>query len=280
MKQDVGAYYDQTQNHYKRWWQLEKGMALHYGLWYKSTTNFLEALTNTNLYLANLAQIEDGQKVLDAGCGVGGSSIFLAKNYKAKVVGITLSELQAETAKNNAANHQLEESIKFQVENFTQTGFENDQFDLIWACESSSSAVDKQKMVNEWYRVLKPGGKLVISDFFKIDNVSNKEQQYLDQWSEIWAMAQLVSSSSLAQNLSKSGFEIEQTNDLTKFIFKTAQIMYKSYWLGLLPAILYNTIFGARPYARNHYKSGLYQYKTLKRGLWKYESILAIKPLW
>lgn len=279
MKQDVGAYYDQTQNHYKRWWQLEKGMALHYGLWYDSTSSFLEALTNTNLHLAELAQVEEGQEVLDAGCGVGGSSIFLAKNYNANVVGITLSELQAETANKNAVKYQLEQSTKFQVEDFTKTGFANDQFDLIWACESSSSAANKQEMANEWYRILKPGGKLVISDFFKIDNVSNNEQRQLDQWSEIWAMAPLVSSSSLALNLSKSGFVIEQTNDLTDHIYKTAQKMYKSYWLGLLPAVLYNTLLGARLYARNHYKSGLYQYKTLKRGLWKYESFLVIKPL-
>jgi len=279
MEQDVGAYYNQTQNHYQRWWQLEKGMALHYGIWHDTTSDFIEALANTNIHLAELANVSEGQQVLDAGCGVGGSAIFLAKNFNANVTGITLSDLQAKTARDNAIKHQVDGSTNFQVVDFTQTGLVNEKFDLIWACESSSSAADKQVMANEWYRLLKPGGKLVLSDFFKADNISENEQKLLDQWSEIWAMAPLVSSTSLGQNLSNSGFEIKQVNNLTKNIYKTARRMYTSYWLGLIPSVLYNILFGAKPYARNHYKSGLYQYKSLKLGLWQYECILAIKPL-
>ena len=167
MKQDVAAYYNQTQNHYQRWWQLTKGMALHYGIWYEDTTSFLESLNNTNKHLAELAEITEGQRVLDAGCGVGGSAIFLANNHKAQVTGITLSDLQVATALENATKHNVEHLTKFKVSDFCKTSFADERFDVIWACESSSSAVDKQKMVAEWYRLLKPGGKLVISDFFK-----------------------------------------------------------------------------------------------------------------
>ena len=188
MEHDVVAYYNQTQNHYKRWWHLEKGMALHYGIWHETTTTFLEALTNTNLYLAKLANVKEGQRILDAGCGVGGSSIFLAKNYKVNVTGITLSDLQAKTAQENAVKHQVAQTTDFQVLDFTKTGFPDKNFDLIWACESSSSAANKQAMTDEWFKLLKPGGKLVLSDFFKVDNISDNEQKLLDQWSEIWAM--------------------------------------------------------------------------------------------
>lgn len=278
MKQDVAAYYNQTQNHYQRWWQLSRGMALHYGIWHEDTRNFLESLNNTNKHLAELAGISTGQVVLDAGCGVGGSAIFLAQNNQAIVTGISLSDLQIETAKINTLIHHVDHLTDFKVLDFSNTKLKSSSFDLIWACESSSSAADKQQMAEEWFRLLKPGGKLVLSDFFKAKDSQNDKEQILDKWAVLWAMSPLVTNTFLNQQLEGAGFEIRQTNDLTDNIVKTAKRMYLSYWLGLIPSILYNTLFGARTYARNHYKSGLYQYNSLKQGLWQYKSILAIKP--
>ena len=279
MKQDVAAYYNQTQNHYQRWWQLSRGMALHYGVWYEDTRNFLESLSNTNKHLAELANVGAGQTVLDAGCGVGGSAIFLAKNKQAIVTGISLSDLQVETAKKNAIINQVAHITEFKVLDFCKTNLENESFDVIWACESSSSAADKQQMVEEWFRLLKPGGKLVLSDFFKTKDTQNNKADLLDKWTALWAMSPLVTDSYLVQQLEAAGFVISLANNLTKNIVKTAKRMYLSYWLGLIPSIIYNTFFGARKYARNHYKSGLYQYNSLEQGLWQYKSILAIKPV-
>ncbi|RLD21025.1 MAG: hypothetical protein DRI71_09630 [Bacteroidetes bacterium] len=278
MKQDVAAYYNQTQNHYQRWWHLSKGMALHYGLWYNNTGNFLEALTNTNKHLAELANINKGNKVLDAGCGVGGAAIFLANKFNADVLGITLSDLQIKTAQGNARKHKVAALTKFKKLDYCNTGLNNGSFDVIWACESSSSAADKQQMVDEWFRLLKPGGKLVLSDFFRANEKQSEKDQLLDKWVESWAMSPLITTNNLTGLLTSAGFTIHQTTDLTGNIYKTARRMYLSYWLGLVPSVLYNSIFGARAYARNHYKSGLYQYKALQQGLWKYHSLLAVKP--
>lgn len=279
MDQDVAAYYNQTQNHYQRWWHLDKSMALHYGLWYDNTRNFREALNNTNKYLASLADVQTGQRILDAGCGVGGSAIFLAQQYDAKVTGISLSDLQIKTAKTNGIKHQVEELVDFKLQDYARTEFEDHSFDLIWACESSSSAANKQAMIKEWYRLLKPGGKIVLTDFFRTQEENNNEGFLLDKWSEAWAMSSLITSTSLCNQLKNCGFHIHQVNNLTNFIKPTVNRMYASYWLGLLPSVIYNFIIGARPYARTHYKSGLYQYKSLQKKWWQYESILAVKPI-
>jgi len=79
---DIADYYNQTLNHYQNWWNLDKNMAVHYGIWDSHTRNFQESLTNTNLVLMNMAFIAHGDKILDAGCGVGGSAFFLAQNKK------------------------------------------------------------------------------------------------------------------------------------------------------------------------------------------------------
>lgn len=277
MEQDVAAYYNQTLNHYKRWWQLDKSMALHYGLWYDKTRNFTDALENTNKHLCQLANLSANQQVLDAGCGVGGSSIYMAKNYKASVTGISLSDLQVDNANEYAAHHQVSNKVKFKVADFTSTGFDDNQFDIIWACESSSSTPDKEAFARECYRLLKPGGKLVLSDFFIIEQAVD-HNGLLAQWVKLWAMSPLVTNKYFIGELVKVGFDLKQNNNLTKNINRTVKIMYRSYWLGAIPAVLYNLFFGARKYARNHYKSGLLQYKSLKQGLWEYRSLMVEKP--
>ena len=56
-------------------------MGLHYGIWDYTTKTLAEAIINTNRQLAFLGKVSATDKVLDAGCGVGGSAIFLAKYF-------------------------------------------------------------------------------------------------------------------------------------------------------------------------------------------------------
>lgn len=278
MKQEVAAYYDQTQNHYQRWWHLDKGMSLHYGLWDKNTSSFLTALENTNTYMAHQALVQEGEAVLDAGCGVGGAAIYLARNYSTRVTGITLSSLQVETARQNAKKHNVNHGTKFIEGDFTKTSFEDQSFDVIWACESSSSAVDKGQMLREWFRLLKPGGRIILLDFFKTEKSIDQTGKWLNKWCNLWAMSPLVTVKDFEQDLGANGFDLVQKENLTTRIAPTINRMYWSYLLGFIPANLYNLFFGARIYSRNHYKSGYYQYQAYKLGLWEYHSFLVKKP--
>ena len=252
-------------------------MSLHYGLWDAQTRNFVEALQKTNEYMAGLVGMSKDKNVLDAGCGVGGAAIYLAKQFRTQVTGLSLSELQVETARQNALKHSVDELVAFELKDFTNTGFADQSFDVIWACESSSSASNKEQMLKEWHRLLRPGGKIVLLDFFKFEGVSKEGEILLDKWSDLWAMSSLISVEKLSAELDSNGFKLEYQENLSKRIEPTIRWMYKSYLLGSLPARLYNLFFGARRYSRNHYKSGLYQQKTYKLGLWQYHAILAVK---
>ena len=85
--EDIARYYDLSETHYRRIWKLDKNHSLHYGYWDERTKNFKQALLRINEILAAFAEIKPGEKILDAGCGVGGSSAWLAKekNCKAEI---------------------------------------------------------------------------------------------------------------------------------------------------------------------------------------------------
>ena len=103
-------------------------------------------------------------RVLDVGCGIGGTSRHLAKSLgpNSKVQGITLSPNQVKRATELATEHNLP-NASFQVMNALAMDFPDDTFDLVWACESGEHMPDKKKYVEEMVRVLKPGGRLVIA---------------------------------------------------------------------------------------------------------------------
>lgn len=269
---NIADYYNQTLNHYERWWKLDKTLAVHYGFWDADTRNFSDALENTNHYLLKFADMKDSPRVLDAGCGVGGSSFFLAKQIQAKVTGITLSDKQLKYANEKAIEQKMTQLVDFKLEDYTKASFNDGVFDLIWAIESITSAPDKNKFAKEAFRILKPGGKLIIADYFK----TNKDDhgKLLDKWQTNWSMAPFLITNDYIDQFEKEGFSILKNQDVTEMIAKTSKRMYYSSLLGTLPSITYNILHNTSRYAKDHYKSGFYQYQALKKGLWKYRVLL------
>lgn len=163
---DIADYYNTTQIHYEQWWDLKKSLSLHYGIWEDHTKDFSDAVNNTNKIMLELANIKESDLVLDAGCGVGGAAIFICEQRNAKVTGITLSQRQIDFANTIIQKKGIENKVDFQLMDYTNTSFPDESFDVIWACESMSSATDKFMFIKEAHRLLKKGGKLILSDVF------------------------------------------------------------------------------------------------------------------
>jgi len=271
---DIADYYDQTLNHYQRWWHLDQSLAVHYGFWEKDTRSFKQALRNTNHYLMQMADVKENERILDAGCGVGGSCFFLAKEKNARVTGISLSQKQINYAiqKTQALNHT--DLVDFEIKDYSQTQYKASSFDLIWAIESITSAPDKIKFAEEAFRILKPGGRVIIADYFKSDEGEHDQSNYLDKWRQNWSMAPFLKLGEYVDLFERSGLSLVNQSDVTDLIYKTSKIMYQSAILGAIPSMVYNLFNSTSRFAKNHYKSGYYQYKALKKGLWNYQVLL------
>jgi tocopherol O-methyltransferase len=103
------------------------------------------------------------QKILDVGCGIGGSTLYLAQKFQAAATGITLSPVQASRATERSQTLGLSSRTQFQVANALEMPFADHSFDLVWSLESGEHMPDKQQFMAECCRVLRPGGLLILA---------------------------------------------------------------------------------------------------------------------
>ena len=153
--------------------------------------NFLQAkadFVHEMVKWGGLDKLSRGTTVLDVGCGIGGSSRILAREYGFEVTGITISPKQVQRA-----TELTPEGVpaKFQVDDALALSFPDNSFDVVWSIEAGPHMPDKAKYASEMMRVLKPGGILVVADWNQRDdrqkplNFWEKPvmRQLLDQWS-------------------------------------------------------------------------------------------------
>jgi cyclopropane fatty-acyl-phospholipid synthase-like methyltransferase len=277
-KQDISRYYDLSEVHYRKIWNLDKSRSLHYGYWDDSVKNFNEALLNINKVLADHAQIKEGEKILDAGCGIGGSSLWLANERNCYVVGISLNANQIKKANAYAKELGLDDKVFFEQKDYTNTLYSSNSFDVVWAIESVCYTDDKGTFLKEASRVLKPGGRLIIADFFKTENLRTKDAALIKQWANGWAINDFATAKEFNLKLKENGFKGIEFIDITQAIMPSAKKLYRSFFPGIIGAKLYR-IFNpnATSLGKNNVLNAKLQYTTLKKGLWKYIIVKATK---
>jgi geranyl diphosphate 2-C-methyltransferase len=108
---------------------------------------------------AALLDLRPGEEGFDCGCGRGGSSFLFARDFGARMTGITVSETQARFAREAAAQLGLAGQCAFHLENIYDGRQPSGAFDFIWACESTEYMPDRPRLFAEWWRLLRPGGR-------------------------------------------------------------------------------------------------------------------------
>jgi MPBQ/MSBQ methyltransferase len=137
-------------------------------------------------------------RILDVGCGIGGSTRYLAARWRktAQVVGVTISKAQAERAAALTRAQGLDNAV-FVEGDAGDLAFRDASFDVIWAMESEQHMPDKRHFIAEMFRVLKPGGVLVVAAWNIRDTrraaLSASETRHLRLLLDEWCHAQFIS---------------------------------------------------------------------------------------
>jgi len=165
--------------------------------------------------LGKKINLDDKKKVLDVGCGVGTSSIFLAKKFGCSVSGIDLSEKNIKIANSVASEQKLENITDFQVGDAEKFDLNDNTFDSV-ICECALCLFpDKIAATKEMFRVLKKEGYLGISDVVIRGKLPEEMQNALFKFI---CVLDAKSESEYTQILEKAGFENISFDDKKKEI--------------------------------------------------------------
>jgi len=207
-KHKIIEHYNVASPYYYSLW----GEHLHHGYWVRGDESKETAQIQLIEHLAQLANIKTGSRILDIGCGFGGSSLYLAKKYGAITTGITISPVQVQMAKEAAAKSKLDASFLLMDAEDMQFA---KPFDLLWSVESISHYYDPRKFFASAVRFLKPGGCFALTDWFQNGNLSPADKKEFIEPIEKGMMVELRPMDDYSNFLVSSGLQVVHRQELT-----------------------------------------------------------------
>jgi tocopherol O-methyltransferase len=278
LQDDIIRYYDECYWDYRTSWLNGENLAIHYGYWDPNTRTHSDSLLNLNRVLAETADIRSGERVLDAGCGIGGSSIWLARHRGARVTGITLSQPQAFQAGRNAERHGIAALVDFKLADFCATPFADESFDVIWGIESICHALDKRAFIREAHRLLRPGGRLVCSDgYARRREFTEAEWQVIRTCLDGWEIPNLATPEEFSAYLATSGFRDIRFADVTASILPSSKRLRRTALLTYPMQKIMTWLRLRTPAQSGNFYTALHQYRIFTENLACYGVFCAVK---
>lgn len=227
-KRKIIEHYDVVSPYYSSLW----GDHIHHGYWIRGDESKETAQAQLIEHLAELANIKPGMRILDIGCGFGGTSLYLAKKYAALPTGITISPVQVQMAKDAAAKANLNATFLLMDAEDMQFA---EPFDMLWSVESISHYHDPRKFFASAVKFLKPGSCFALTDWFQKENPSPAERKKFIEPIERGMMVELRGMNAYSDFLVSSGLQIVHREDLTQNCAKSWDIGLdiikdKSFW--------------------------------------------------
>jgi len=213
----VRKHYDRLSFLYRALW----GEHLHHGYW-NGNESIAQAQVQLMEELVRSAAIPRGATVLDIGCGVGGSALWLAQQFDCRVTGITISPVQARMAARKARALGLSSQLRFLVQDVNHWQPEPSSVDVVWIMESSEHFPNKNEFFARCASAIKPGGTLAVCAWLRRDgSMQDGEQQLLATIAEAMMSASLDSLSSYRQWMRDAGLTVTVADDITRHVEAT-----------------------------------------------------------
>lgn len=177
------------------------------------------------------ADFKESDMVLDAGCGVGGTGLYINRKYGSSVVGTNINHMQLEIAEERAKEAGVEDKVTFlYADNSLDMPFEDNSMDVIVNIASACHYSDRPKFISECGRILKPGGIMVVQDWMAVNGISEEDRaKYLAPLEESWYLKRLDSLDSYREMLEAAGLEVTEAEYIEKGIPPNAYLIASGY---------------------------------------------------
>jgi tocopherol O-methyltransferase len=214
--EDVRDHYDTLSPLYRAFW----GEHLHHGFW-RGNESAHEAQENLVKELAARARITEGERVLDVGCGLGRSAMFLAREYEVMVRGISLSAKQVSAARDQARRRGLLGRVNFDVQDAHHLDRDPGIYDVIWIVECSEHLFRKPAFIRECARHLAPGGRLAICAWLLGEHLDDEQEKLVEAVRLGMLCPSFGTLADYAKWLLDAGLEVESAEDVTPHVART-----------------------------------------------------------
>ena len=164
------------------------------------------------LELADAASITRDERVLDVGCGLGGSARHIANECGCSVTGLDLTEVYCDVATTLSDLVGLGDRTEFQCGSALSMPFADDSFDCVWTEHAQMNIDDKRGFYSEIARVLRPGGRLVFHDVFA---GPGGDPHFPVPWAEVAELSRLIEPPRLRSLLDSLGYSVVEWRDVS-----------------------------------------------------------------
>lgn len=258
-------------------WRMVWGEHIHHG-YYESNQSLTPKEAQEKLLdkITDLINLSPHPSILDVGCGMGGSSFYLAKKYSADVTGITLSQKQVDIATKQAEKLNIK-TVKFKVEDaLSLESIPDNSVDVVWSLESCEQFFDKKLFIKQAFRVLKPGGKLMLATWCSNRNeYTGKLAKQYQKLCFAFDVPYMPTIEHYYRLLTEEGFSVKISSDWSMFVRKSWNVGLSlmnaySFWKILKVSGIRGLLFAKR-------------IKLMRDAFWQnriqYGVFLAIKPV-
>ncbi|MGI8761678.1 MAG: SAM-dependent methyltransferase [Jatrophihabitantaceae bacterium] len=200
-------------------WRLLLGEELHYGLFRTGEEDLAEATAQLTARMAHAARLDAGLAVLDVGCGTGAPACAIARDHAVRVVGVTTSQVGVDAATARASAAGLADRVRFAIADGMDNGFAAESFDRVWVLESSHLMPERDRLVAECARVLRPGGRIALCDIVRRRDLSLLEiRSQLREFQllrRVFGQARMETLEAYRELLSAAGLVVDEMEELT-----------------------------------------------------------------
>ncbi|GAA5507943.1 class I SAM-dependent methyltransferase [Novipirellula caenicola] len=219
-KESIRSHYQLGTLFYRLLW----GPHIHHGLWHGNESPYVAQCQLTDT-LADMARITANDRVVDIGCGMGGSSIRLAKLRGCDVTGVTLSPVQRRWAMMSSRIKRVGKRTQFLADDAERVSFDRASFDVVWSVECTEHLFDKPEFFHRAATWLRPGGRIAICVWFEGEDTSVADhRKQCEEVCQRFVCPSLATRADYARWITESGMRVTHNEDWTSRVAQTWEI--------------------------------------------------------